>query len=163
MVTGSATVRVALIVAMLLLPALLTRSGVWAHNPDDDRAGAPPTLSALTATGEGRAMYPPFDPGTHHYAAGCGGGALTLSLAAAEGTRMAVNGVRLPDRDATVEMTGLSGDSDVVIGLDSDAGGSAVYTVHCLPDDFPTITVQKSADASDILIAMTANGKGPTL
>ena len=159
MVAGSATVRGALIVATLLLPALLARSGVWAQNPDDDRAGSPPTLSALMATGEGRAMYPPFDPGTHHYAVGCGEGALTLSLAAAEGTRMAVNGIRPPDGNAVIEVTGLSGDSDVVVGLDSDAGGSAVYTVHCLPDDFPTITVRKSADASDILIAMTANGK----
>ena len=158
MVAGSVAVRTMLIVAVLLLPALLTRSGVWAQTPDDDRAGAPPTLSALTATGEGRAMYPPFDPGTHHYATGCAEGTLTLSLAAAEGVRMAVNGVRLPDGSATVEVTGLSGDGDVVIGLDNDAGGSAVYTVHCLPDDFPTITARKSADASNILMAVTIAG-----
>ena len=159
--SGTHIALVALIVAAaLLLPALTRSSGATAQTPDDDRAAAPPTLSALTATGEGRAMYPPFDPGTHHYAAGCGGGALTLSLAAAEGTRMAVNGVRQPDRDATVEMTGLSGDSDVVIGLDSDAGGSAVYTVHCLPDDFPTITARRSADASDILMSIAVRPPG---
>ncbi len=162
--SGTYLALVTLIVAVaLLLPALTRSSGAAAQTPDDDRAGAPPTLESLMATGEGRAMYPPFDPGTHHYAVGCGGGALTLSLAADEGTRMAVNGVRLPDTGpgmARSEVTGLSGDSDVVISLDNDAGGSAAYTVHCLPDDFPTITARKSADASNILIAMTASA-GP--
>ena len=153
--SGTHIALVALIVAAaLLLPTLTRSSGATAQTPDDDRAGAPPTLESLTATGEGRAMYPPFDPGTHHYAVGCDEGALTLSLAAAEGARMAVNGVWQPDGNAVVEVTGLSGDSDVVISLDNDAGGSAVYTVHCLPDDFPTITVRKSADASNILLSM---------
>lgn len=150
---------VALIVAVaLLLPALTRSSEATAQTPTDGRAGAP-VLSALTATGEGLAMYPPFDPGTHHYAVGCSGGTLTLSLAAAADTRMAVNGVRLPDRSAVVEVTGLSGDSDVVIGLDTTAGESAVYTVHCLPDDFPSITVRKSPDASNILMTASVDGQ----
>ncbi len=142
----------------LLILTLAGSDGAVAQTPDDDRAGAPPALSALAATGEGRAMYPPFDPGTHHYAVGCDGGALALSLAAADGTRMAVNGIRLPDRNAVIEVTGLSGDSDIVIDLDNDAGGSAAYTVYCLPEDFPTITARKSPKASDILLAVTVIG-----
>ncbi len=148
-------------IAMLLIPTLTRSSGAVAQTPIDDRAGAP-TLESLSATGEGRAMYPPFDPGTHHYASGCGGGALALSLAAAEGTRLTVNGVRLPDTGpgmARSEVTGLSGDSDVVIGLDNDAGGSAVYTVHCLPDDFPIITVRKSPEASSFLMTVSVDGQ----
>ena len=147
---GKYIVLATLAVAAMLLPALLAHSDVGAQTPADD----PPVLSAFTATGEGRAMYPPFDPGTHHYAAGCDGGALTLSLSAAAGTRLTVNGVRLPDGNAVAEVTGLSGDSDVVIGLDNDAGGSAAYTVHCLPDDFPTVTARKSPDASNILMSL---------
>ena len=115
-----------------------------------------PALRELMATGAGRAMYPPFDPGVHHYAVGCGeDGALTLSLSTADAdTRVDVNGVEYTNSDAVVELTGLEGDSDVVIDL-SDDDRSATYTVHCLPDDFPTITVRKSADASDILMAVS--------
>ncbi len=111
-----------------------------------------PTLDTLTAEGEGRAMYPPFDPETYHYAVGCGdSGTLTLTLSAhAADTRVTVNDVVHPNGDA-VQLR-VSGDSDTVVALEN-AAGSATYTVHCLPPDFPTVTVRKSAGASDILIS----------
>lgn len=112
-----------------------------------------PTLRELAATGSGREMYPPFDPGTQHYAVGCGeDGALTLALSTTDSnTRLEVDGIEYPNRDAVVELTELAGDSDIVVAL-SDEERSATYTVHCLPDDFPTITVRKTEDAPDILI-----------
>lgn len=113
-----------------------------------------PRLRELTATGEGREMYPPFRPDVHHYAVGCDTGALTLGLSAADPeTRMTVNGVRVAGPDAVVELTELTGDSDVVIDLRDGKGGSASWTVHCLPANFPTVEARKSPDASDILIA----------
>ena len=102
-------------------------------------------------------MYPPFDPDIHHYAVGCDGGVLTLGLSVAEPeTRMTVNGVRVASRDAVVELSELTGDSDVIIELHDGMGGSARWTVHCLPEHFPTVEARKSPDASDILIAATA-------
>ena len=133
----------------LMAVALAAASPAFAQSPPP-----PPTLRDLTATGEGREMYPPFDPGTHHYAVGCGGsGALTLALSATHpDTRVTVNGVRVPGGNAVVELAGLAGDSDVVIESRNSGGGSAAYTVHCLPGDFPTVTARKSPDASDMLI-----------
>ncbi len=111
-----------------------------------------PALDTLTAEGEGRAMYPPFDPETYHYAVGCGdSGILTLTLSAHDAdTQMTVNDVVHSNGDA-VQLR-VSGDSDTVVALEN-AAGSATYTVHCLPPDFPTITVRKLAEASDILIS----------
>ena len=123
-------------------------------SPAFAQAPTPPTLRDLTAMGEGREMYPPFDPDTHHYAVGCGeSGALTLTLSAADpDTRVTVNGVRHASGNARIFLRELNGDSDVVVELESGGGGSASYTIHCLPDDFPTITARRSPDASDMLI-----------
>lgn len=146
-------IRVSLACLALLVVALAAASPALAEEPSS------PTLSALSATGEGREMYPPFDPAIRHYAVGCDDGTLTLALSAAGAdTQVVVNGVRTAGSNAAVEVAGLVGDSDIAIDLANAAGGRAAYTIHCLPDDFPTITARKAADASDILIAMTARG-----
>ena len=123
-------------------------------SPAFAQAPTPPTLRDLTAMGEGRGMYPPFDPDTHHYAVGCGeSGALTLTLSAADpDTRVTVNGIRRASRNARIFLPRVGRDGDVVVELESGGGGRASYTVHCLPDDFPTITARRSPDASDMLI-----------
>ena len=141
-----------LLAGALAVGALAAASSAFAQPPP------PPTLHDLTATGEGREMYPPFDPDTHHYAVGCGGsGALTLTLSATDPeTRVTVNGVPHASRNARIVLRELNGDSDVIVELESGEGGSAVYTIHCLPDDFPTITARNSPDASDILISARA-------
>ena len=146
-------IRIPLVCLVLLAGALAVASPAFAQTPTPA-----PTLRDLTATGEGQEMYPPFDPHTHHYAVGCGGGALTLTLSAADPeTRVTVNGVRHTRQNARIVLRELHGDSDVVVKLESDGGGSAVYTVHCLPDDFPTITARESPDASDMLILASPN------
>ena len=140
----------------ILLACLALLAGASLACGGDEPA---PTLSALTATGEGRAMYPPFDPDVHHYAVGCGNGALTLTLSSADAdTRLEVNGAGYPSRDAVVELTDLTGDSDVDIAL-GDGEKRATWTVHCLPDDFPTITARKLPGHSDILIAAAFTGR----
>ena len=147
-------IRVPLTCLVLLVVALAAASPALAEEPPS------PPLRALSAAGEGREMYPPFDPATYHYATGCGAGTLTLSLSAADAdTQVAVNGVRVPGSDAAIELSGLTGDSDIAIDLADAAGRRATYTIHCLPDNFPTITARKSAAASDILIGMTAYGQ----
>ncbi len=147
------------LVCLILLACALAVGALAAASSAFAQAPAPaPTLRDLTATGEGREMYPPFDPDTHHYAVGCGGGALTLTLsAAAPETRVTVNGVRRASRNARIFLRGLNGDSDVVVELENGRGGSAVYTIHCLPDDFPAIRARRSPDASDMLILASLN------
>ena len=134
--------------ALLTCLALLAGGAVACADEQPDSL-----LRELTATGTGREMYPSFDPGVHHYAVGCGEqGALTLSLSTADAdTRVDVNEVEYTNSDAVVELTGLTADGDVVIEL-GDGERSATYTVHCLPDDFPTITTRKTEEASDFLI-----------
>ena len=140
----------------ILLTCLALLAGASLACGGDEPA---PTLSALTATGEGRAMYPPFDPDVRHYAVGCGDGALTLTLSSADAdTPLEVNGAGYPGRDAVVELTDLTGDSDVVIAL-GDGEKRATWTVHCLPDDFPTITARKMPGHSDILMAVAVARK----
>lgn len=144
---------------LILLAGVLMIGALAAASPALAQAPAPaPTLRDLMATGEGREMYPPFDPDTHHYAVGCGGGALTLTLSATDAeTRVTVNGVRRASGNARIVLRELHGDSDVVVELESGEGGSAAYTIHCLPDDFPPITARKSPDASDMLILASMN------
>ena len=139
----------------LLFACLVLLAGALAvASPGFAREPAPPTLRTLTATGDGRAMYPPFDPDVHHYAVGCDESErLTLTLSAANAaTRVTIDGTAYPSPDAVVELTGVSPDGDIVVSL-SGAGGSATYTIHCLPPGFPTITARKAnGGAPDVLV-----------
>ena len=117
------------------------------------------TLSRLeVVTTSSRQMYPAFDPETLHYAVGCVAAdtlRLTLSTTDAD-TRLAVDGVQYANQNAVVELTGLDGYSDIPITLSGGSdGASTTYTLHCLAEDFPTITVTRMDGASESL--MTAS------
>ena len=119
-------------------------------------------LSTLAVTGSGRAMYPAFDPGTLHYAAGCADtDPVTLTLSAKDAnTRLAVNGIQRPNHDASVELTGLNGDSDILITLSNGDGASTTYVVHCMNANDPVIEVDKKAGSSAELLMTSVNESG---
>ena len=109
---------------------------------DDDPSGL--FLSTLAVIGPGRSLYPPFDSEVYHYAVGCGEeGPITVTASAANGaTGLSINGVQQPPSESTtVELTGLTGDSDVIIRLANKDGDLTTYVVHCTPSDFPVLTV----------------------
>ena len=116
------------------------------------------TLSGLeVATTSSRQMYPAFDPEILHYAVGCiAADTLTLTLSTTDAdTRLAVNGVQYANQNAVVELAGQDGESDILITLSGDDGASTIYTLHCLAESFPTLTVTKGDGASESL--MTAS------
>ena len=117
------------------------------------------TLSRLeVVTTSSRQMYPAFDPEILHYAVGCiAADTLRLTLSTTDAaTRLAVDGVQYANQNAVVELTGKGGEGDILITLsDASDGASTTYTMHCLAEDFPTITVTKLDGASESL--MTAS------
>ena len=125
---------------------------------DDDDAPAL-ALSGLTvASTNSRSSYPVFDADTLHYAVGCeAGDALTLTPETADtNVRLSVNGTQTTS-GTLVAVSAVDGDSDIPIVLSTSAGQSRTYTVHCLPDDFPTVTVDKEAGAWDGLLIGSLN------
>ena len=117
------------------------------------------TLSRLEiATSSSRQMYPAFDPEILHYAVGCDDGALTLTLSTEESnTRLAVNGIQRANQNAAVALTGLDGDSDVLITLSNGGGASTTYTVHCVSSDAPVITTTARAGATEDLVLFSTS------
>ena len=116
------------------------------------------TLSRLEVeTTSSRQMYPAFDPEILHYAVGCIAAdtlSLTLSTTDAD-TRLAVNGVQYANQNAVVELMGQDGQSDILITLSGGDGASTTYTLHCLAESVPTLSVTKGDGASESL--MTAS------
>ena len=116
------------------------------------------TLSGLeVATTSSREMYPAFDPEILHYAVGCiAADTLSLTLSTTDvDTRLAVNGVQYANQNPVVELTGQGGESEILITLSGGDGASTTYTLHCLAESFPTLTVTKLDGASESL--MTAS------
>ena len=127
---------------------------------DNDEAPAL-TLRSLTLTppdgSESVAMYPAFDAGILHYAAGCGDeAAWTLNVSGESGVdRLSVNGTQTVVRKAQLTLGGLGGEDDIEIVLSNGAGENNTYTIHCLPTDYPRITITKEAGAFDGLIVLS--------
>ncbi len=117
------------------------------------------TLSRLeVATTSSRQMYPAFDPEILHYAVGCiAADTLSLTLSTTDtDTRLAVDGVQYANQNTVVALTDKGGGSDILITLGGGSdGASTTYTLHCLAESFPTLTVTKLDGASESL--MTAS------
>ncbi len=120
-------------------------------------------LSALSVTGPARGMYPAFDPEVLHYAMECvAGQTTTLTLSAAgSSTRVAVNGIQRRSQNAVVELTGLAGDSDILITLSDGQGGATTYVLHCFGEDFPNLVTTKGPGATEELILFSLHGRTP--
>ena len=127
------------------------------------------TTNASTADSERWAMRPDFSADILHYAVGCTatdpGDTMTLTFAAANaGTRVAVNGIQVADRNATVEEP-VEGDSDSEVRITlatGSTGTSTTYVVHCMDSRNPAIerTIYEPG-ASTELISVYAQ-IGPT-
>ena len=113
-------------------------------------------LSSLAVTGGGR-MYPEFAPGVHHYAVRCDD-STTLRVTA----RTQRNDARLTllhsDREAvgTIhEQVSVNSDHDIAIRV-SGHGSTETYYVHCIPQEFPDITIEKRTETlTDGLLLIT--------
>ena len=125
---------------------------------DDDDAPALALSSLVIATSNSRTAYPAFDSDTLHYAVGCEPtGTLTVTPTAADSTaRLSVQGTQRAS-GVPVTFNELDGDSDIEIVLSTAGGQSRIYTIHCVPDDYPTVTVDKQAGAWDGLILTAVN------
>ena len=150
-----------LVVALIVAVGLL--AGIQSAVAETPHAQEPPLLRSLQVTGGG-SFYPAFDPETFHYALVCPG-PLTLRVAARGST--GTTRLTLLRRDAednqsaieslTTELTEIGGDHDIVITV-SDTGTSdaATYVVHCVPPEFPTVTVlSKTEGVTDGLLFLT--------
>ena len=121
--------------------------------------GGPGRGAGLTGlhVAAGAGLYPAFDPEVLHYAVRCADDSM-LRVA-----------VQAQDSDATLRMlhdgstaTGsmrtsvrVNSDHDIAIEV-SGARGSATYVLHCIPPDFPDITLEaRTAAVSDGVLLMT--------
>ncbi len=85
-------------------------------------------------------MYPVFSPDTLHYAVRCEHQE-TLTVTATKlssAATLALNGRPVPE--ISEEMVDVTSDSDLVIEVRND-DQIATYVVHCVPSDFPEVTI----------------------
>ena len=123
------------------------------------------TTNASTADPDTWAMRPEFSADTLHYAVGCTASRDTMRLAfsaANAGTRVAVNGIQVADRNATVVMT-VQAHSDVPITLTTGSTGAhTTYVVHCLDTRNSAIerTVNEPGASTELISVYAQIGPG---
>ncbi len=132
------------------------------QSPPVTDPSVPLELQSLTVTGGSGSPYPAFAAGVLHYAVRCGA-STTLRVQAQ--SRRAGAGVTLLRADSTANQSAtgsldasvtVSGAHDVAVQL-SDGGATKTYVVHCIPDDFPDVTIlKKTASVTDGLLLMAA-------
>ncbi len=121
----------------------------------DGSSHPPPESLTINITGSSRAMYPEFEPTTHHYAVGCGSQEDLLLKVEKPGADITVNGGNPVTGDVEMQLIGLGGDDEIIIDVDY-SWASNRYVIHCLPDDFPQIEIVHTTDqVSDGLIWAT--------
>ena len=139
-----------------LCAVLVSLTVVGCRMPGADAQTEYARLSVLQVTG-GTGMYPDFDPGVLHYAVRC-----------ADQTQLQVS-ARAEDADVPLALlhngrsaTGsveasvtVNSDHDLAIQV-GDGQRTSTYYVHCIPPEFPDITIDKRTDAvTDGLLLMT--------
>ena len=120
-------------------------------------------LSGLAVTGSTQEIYPAFEPEILHYAIGCSAeSAIQIRLSAVEsGTRVAVNGIQTVGTDAYVVLEEPDPGGDIEITLARADGASTTYVLHCLPADYPVVTVTRRPGAwHGLILGAVAMGSG---
>ena len=129
------------------------------------------TLAAATATGSianddplqldslqvagGGTMYPAFDPAIHHYALTCGD-STTLQVtagavrAATSLTLLRADSAQNQVASGAMSVTGLvvDEDHDIAIELSETGAATVTYVVHCIPADYPDVTIVTNSGAA---------------
>ncbi len=114
-------------------------------------------LSALQVTG-GEGMYPSFDADVLHYSVRCADGTTLQVTAQAEqedATVRLLHNARTATGSVEDAMTVNSG-HDLAIEVSHRRRTTTTYYLHCIPPDFPDITIEtRTAAVSDGLLLMT--------
>ena len=116
----------------------------------DDGDLQPLELASLEVTGGLSAMYPAFAADVYHYAIKCGSDLLEMNATAKRSTALLTvphfYDHRTVSAVSSLNVTlDLYHNDDIVIRL-SDTDGTATYTVHCVPANFPDISVLTKTD-----------------
>ena len=137
----------------LPLAALALAAGCRPDAPAPPSAPAAPVLEALEVAGPGgpKSLVPAFAPEIHHYAVRCDeretlavaarpplrNAAGNAAASADEPPEITLNGAPLPGEGGEVT---LRHDQDLAVEVRRGAGATT-YAVHCVPHDFPEVTV----------------------
>ena len=114
------------------------------------------TDDSVASTDAWRRMRPAFNAQTLHYSVGCNDSdTMTLTMSAADGaSRVSVDGTQYANPGAGASLTAtraVTGDSVVRIALADAEGAQTQYVVHCLPDDFGEVTVERLLGEAKVL------------
>ena len=142
--------------------AATAAAGSGSDAGSDSAAASADAASDSDALALWRVQRPGFDALTLHYSVGCADSdVMTLRFAAAaEASRLAVNGVVYPNpgagRPVEAEVP-VGRDSDVVVSVANGSGAQTRYVVHCLAADMEPFTVQSSPGATEELLLVARN------
>ena len=151
--TRTVTGRRSLPAGCLPLAALTLAAGCGPGAPAPPSLPAAPVLESLEVAGPAgpKPLVPAFAPDLHHYAVRCDEReTLTVAARPAEGKavgnpaasaseppEITLNGAPLPAEGGEVS---LRDDQDLAVEVRRGAGATT-YAVHCVPHDFPEVTV----------------------
>ena len=118
--------------------------------PGTDRAGAAAVRGALESLEVAGAAgwYPAFDPGVHHYAVRCAEGTrLRVSARAVDGAaRLTMLHSGRTAIGAIAETVTADSGHDIAIEI-RDGRETSTYYLHCIPPEFPNVTIEKRTEA----------------
>ena len=112
--------------------------------------------AATTSSDAWRRMRPAFDAQTLHYSVGCNNtDTMTLTMTPADASsRISVDGTQIANPGAGDSVTArraVTGSKVVRIALADAEGAQTQYVVHCLPDAFGEITMEKPLGEAKVL------------
>ena len=112
--------------------------------------------AATTSSDAWRRMRPAFDAQTLHYSVGCNStDTMTLTMSPADGSsRISIDGTQHVNPGANTSMTAtraVTGNSVVRIALADAEGAQTQYVVHCLPNSFTRVEVEKPLGEEKVL------------
>ena len=121
----------------LLLVGLLTMAGTWL-------AVVPAAEAQSVEVTTTPSLYPSFNSGVHDYVSRCTPGSpLQVSVSSPSGTTVSVDNEPAARGSYSTAVGVTTGQSFLIVVNESGAA-QAVYTVRCLPVDFPTWTSQRT-------------------
>ena len=114
------------------------------------------TNNSYNSSNAWRKMRPAFAAETLHYSVGCNNNdTMTLTMSAADAaSRISVDGIQFANPGAGASLTAtqpVTGNSVVRIALTDAEGAQTQYVVHCLPNSFTRVEVEKPLGEAKVL------------